>query len=141
LKILFYKARYGKIWDKLIGLWTFGPYSHVEILFSDGVCFSSSPRDGGVRFKNIHILPERWTAIDMPTDQEENIKKWCEKKVGLRYDWWGILGFVLPFVRQERKAWYCSEICITALKKFGIVGCRARISPNSFYIFIKAKTS
>ena len=45
MKIHFYKAREGKIGDKVVGL--VSVFSHVELEI-DGVFYSSSNRDGGV---------------------------------------------------------------------------------------------
>ena len=50
IKIHFYKARNGKIGDKIVGL--VSVFSHVELEIN-GVCYSASNRDGGVRSKVI----------------------------------------------------------------------------------------
>ena len=42
-----------------------GPYSHCELVV-DGVAYSSSLMDGGVRGKVIQFKPEHWDFIDLP---------------------------------------------------------------------------
>ena len=135
MKIIFYIAKNGDYRDKFISFWTRGPYSHCELLFSDGVCFSSSPRDGGVRFKTFEILPTHWDTKEVLTDKEEEIKKWCETQVGKKYDWLGVVGLSLlhmPWV-QDKKQWYCSEICIAALDKVGALNLPMEMNPNQLW--------
>jgi hypothetical protein len=140
LKIAFYKAWVaGDLKDKLISIWTLGPYSHCELIFSDGVSFSSSWRDDGVgvRYKDIHYLPKRWTFIDIPAteEQELEVRSWCDTKVveNAKYDWRGIIQFVIPFIKQSDEDWFCSEICIAALNHGGVTDLSTFNSPNSFY--------
>jgi len=134
VKVIFYKAWVaGNIQDKFVSIWTLGPYSHCELLFSDGTAFSSSWRDGGTRFKKINIIPERWDMVDIETDKEEEIKTWCETQLGKEYDWRGVFSIVIPFILQDGNKWYCSEICIHALRRSGIVNYLNYNSPNSFY--------
>jgi hypothetical protein len=86
------------------------------------------------------MLPERWAVIeiDVSPEKEEEIRQWCRERSGLKYDWLGILGCGLWFRRvQSKVAWYCSEICITALKRAKILKLRSRISPNAFYRRLK----
>jgi hypothetical protein len=66
VKIALYKGK-KTITDKLISWWDRGLYSHVELVFSDGLCASSSPRDGGVRMKPIEL----WVCVPRPTRQDE----------------------------------------------------------------------
>lgn len=145
MKIAFYKAEYGDCWDKLVALWTWGPYSHCELVFSDGECFSASPRDGGTRFKNIEFVPERWDFLEIPVRDEEEIREWCRTQEGRKYDWLGILGFILTIRRlEDRDKWYCSEICFHALSKFNSSIPRTRyrrFDPNRLYKFFGGRGS
>jgi len=119
MQVIFYKSKYGDWWDKLVTLVTGDAQSHCELAFT-GVedptkttYFSSSPRDGGVRFKQMEIDPEHWDTIELSIDkeQEHKIREWCVSQTGMKYNWLGALG--LPFRSKHR--WYCSEICATAL--------------------------
>jgi len=135
MKVLFYRAKYGNWQDRFVALWTWGPHSHCELMFSDGSCFSASARDGGTRFKKITFLPERWSAIEIDIEDEEPLRDWCRSNAGLGYDWRGIAWFLptpLPHI-EDRNKWYCSEICAVALRKFLGVRLSSRLSPNGLY--------
>jgi len=142
VRIAFYKAWVaGDLKDKIVSLWTFGPYSHCELMFSDGICFSASWRDDGVRFKKINLLPDRWDVVEIPTteEQEQKIREWCEERTreGSTYDWWGIIQFALPFIKQKDEDWFCSEVCIAGLNHAGVVNFSTYNSPNSLYRLLK----
>lgn len=92
-----------------------GPYSHVEILFSDGVSASSSFIDGGVRFKAIDYDPTHWDFIDLPVHFEPAARAWFEQHEGARYDLVGNLRFVAWFVPHSKSRWFCSEAVAAAL--------------------------
>lgn len=148
MKLAFYKAKNGTLYDKLIGLVTLGPYSHCELIFSNKLWFSSSPRDDGVRLKAISHIPENWEFLDIqqifslsPTD-EKVILHWAESQCGLGYDWNGIYRFIIPFLKPSAQDWFCSEICICALQQVGLLldlkpyNC----SPNYLYKYINRLT-
>ena len=69
MELLFYRAEKGNWQDKLIALWTRGIYSHVEIRFSDGMCFTSSNREGGTRFIDIYIREGVWDVVDIGSEK------------------------------------------------------------------------
>ena len=126
MKLAFYKASKGRLLDKAINLWTglYG-YSHVEIIFSNGEAFSSSPREGHTRFKNIKFSNNKWEIIDLdiPKEKEEQIYLIAKKLEGKRYDWKGIflhqfIGRIIGWITgdysidkfQDKNKWWCSEI-------------------------------
>lgn len=109
---------------------TNGIYSHCEIAIAkeNGVysCYSSSIRDGGVRFKVMPLPPDKWDLIrvDLP---EQRVHEFYAQTKGAKYDWAGCLGIALPALRQNVKKWFCSQWCA------GCLGYDqpARFSPNS----------
>lgn len=120
MKLAFYKASSGNWLDKAINLFTglYG-YSHVELVFSDGMCFSCSPRENETRFKKIDLDDDKWVVVDVECSdtKEELIREQAEKLVGKKYDWWGIFFyFVIPLKKQSDGKWWCSEICAYLLK-------------------------
>ena len=134
MKLWFYKASKGNITDKTIAWWTKGPYSHVELVFSDGECFTSSNRDGGVRFK---VIPpsDNWDVVTLPMDfNEAEVKSYCNQFLGYKYDLLGCLGLAIgdPKLR-DKKRWYCSEIVINVLNHFTDLKFPGQLSPNRFY--------
>ena len=135
MKIIFYKNK-GEPLDILIRLITNGKYSHCELIFSDGVCFSSSPRDGGVRFSNIALKDNHWDYLELEVDDEEKIYNWCKQYVGQKYDWLGAISCVYPIVQGAKNRWFCSEICIKCLIDNNIIDedlLPVKSSPSTLY--------
>jgi len=120
MKIAFYKAEKGNIIDKLINLWTgmYG-YSHVELVFSDGSSFSSSPREGCVRFKKIDMNDDKWVFVDLEIDKlvESKMRMQALNFIGRKYDMFGIIFcFIIPINKQSNDKWWCSELISFILK-------------------------
>jgi hypothetical protein len=116
--LAFYKAP-GTLFDKAIRFVTRSPYSHVEVaiaLQADGqwLCGTSSVRDGGVRLKVMALPADRWDLCFVGGDASA-VRAWFEAHAGERYDWLGVLRFVLPFVGQSSRRWFCSEACLAVL--------------------------
>ena len=137
MELLFYLAASGDATDKLIGLVTCSMYSHVELRFpSDGICFSSSHRDGGTRFKQIVVNPNNWHVITIPrttAEQEEAIRIWCTEQLGCPYDLLAVLCIDLPGNIHTSGAWYCSEICAAALSSNKVRRYPEKLSPGYMY--------
>jgi len=117
MKIAFRKKCH-TIYSRIICFWTFGKYSHSEIVFSDGRSFSADESDGGTRWKDGIMTDDEWDFIDIPCNktQEKEIRKFCEGEDGLKYDMVGI-GFSflpIPIGWQSAEKWFCSEICAAA---------------------------
>lgn len=120
MNIAFYIAKHGTWFDKLIAWWTrpnfwkfweSGLFSHVEIVFGDGECFSASPREGKCRWKKIDFKHDRWVFVKLPDTYDElRIRYRCGEINGRRYDWIGIFfTFVLPFDFDWYRWYFCSE--------------------------------
>lgn len=131
MKIAFYIAD-GEWTDQLIRCWTNSFTSHVEIVFDDGWWFSSSPRDGGVRMKEIQIdptvEPKHWLFFEVPQlspVKEAAIRAWAEKisQDGIEYDMCAIIlkfGLHLPVWDNPWK-WICTEALLRALQPYGVL--------------------
>ena len=89
-------------------------HSHCEIVV-DGICYSSSSTDGGVRSKKIDLTTGRWDVIDLPVADAEYAIKEFKKCETFSYDWTGVARFVLPFLKQKPNQMFCSEICAKML--------------------------
>lgn len=92
-----------------------GPYSHCELIFSDGLSASASFIDGGVRFKAIDYDPAHWDFIDLPPSMEPAARQWFIDHEGARYDLIGNLKFVAWFIPHSESRWFCSEAIAAAL--------------------------
>lgn len=130
-------------------------YCHAELVFSDGLAFSSTPKDelnarpaGGPRFTyKIAFNPDKWDIFPLDTNgtEERAIYKRARKiEAEARiddggYDEWGCYRFVIPFVREHPKDWFCSEVVVEALR--GIVFPEDikpwRVAPNDLPQLVK----
>jgi hypothetical protein len=116
--IAFYKSTHTGlpgIYNRLVRWWTKGIYSHCELLFSDGICASSSYMDGGVRFKQIDLDITKWDFVRVPDHLEVNARLWFKMHQGDRYDLLGNLHFVIGAVSDDKNKWFCSEAVASAL--------------------------
>ena len=116
LRLAFYKDP-GSFINWAIRLVTRSKYSHVELVFSDGISISSSNRDGGVRSKQIDYSDGKWDLIDLPkySPYERAIRVWAEKQIGRGYDWPGVFGFIFKDIHADDTKMFCSEFCARAL--------------------------
>lgn len=136
------------IYSKIIKLWPFGGaagrYSHSELVFSDGMTFSSDEADNGTRWKEKIENPADWDFIDIPcTEAEENrVRKFCDGELNCKYDKKGILFSFLPIPVgwQSKDRWFCSEICVAALQQIGLlVGVTpASVAPSRLHKLLQA---
>lgn len=136
LRIAFYKAE-GKLLDKVIRWWTKSPYSHCELLFPDNWMFSADAWSNRVRFTDQFNL-ENWDVFSVPLDDGKllMLRDWCAYREGRKYDWWGVVQFLLPFVKQSPDRWFCSELCAAGLKFVGKIPVRtetSKISPQGLF--------
>jgi len=117
MRLAFYKARrrgFAGLFDAAVRWWTRGPYSHVELVFADGLAASASNRDGGVRFKRITFAPDRWDFVPIAGD-EAAARRWFEQHQGAGYDYAGLFGFVWRPGNGKARRWFCSEAVAAAL--------------------------
>ncbi len=94
-----------------------GPYSHCELQMSDGVSWSSSFMDGGVRGKRIgYSSVGCWDFIEIPSIfTEARARRWFDANAGKGYDVWGNVRFFCGLARDSTDRWFCSEACAAAL--------------------------
>ena len=102
---------------KFNGAWKNG-FSHVELKFKDDLCYSASAYENKVRAKIIQADEPNWKTyeLEVTKDEELNILMWLGSKEGAKYDYLGILGFVLDKVKHDESKWFCSELCCEALR-------------------------
>ena len=118
MKIAFYKGtRSGVAGAYSIGVrkMTKGKYSHVELIFSDGVSASSTYSDGGVRFKAIIYDPDKWDIFYLPSELEDKAYRWFKKHEGQKYDILGNVFFAVPLVGDSDSRWSCAEAVAEAI--------------------------
>jgi hypothetical protein len=121
-EIWFYKGT-GKLFDKLIRWWTKSPYSHCEIV-TNQVAIGADAWRGRVIARDVNTFNRaNWDIVSVSVADND----WLLQQVGKRYDYLGILGFLL--LKIEKPAWwYCSELAAAYL---GIS--KRPISPGELY--------
>lgn len=137
MKLAFYKATrpgLAGFMNRLIRWWTNSPYSHVELVFSDGVCGSSSFEDGGVRLKHIEMSPEKWDFVDIGGD-EQAARNWFLIHYGQPYDVLGLFGFIWRRGTHSRGKWSCSEAVAASLH---IIDAE-QLSPHLLYVIFNPR--
>lgn len=114
ISLAFYKGpptgTFHKLSHYAIRLWTWSKYSHAEIVVN-GVCYSSSARDGGVRSKVIDLNTGKWDVVELALSKTKTkyILKWFEIHNGNGYDYLNIVRFIFPFVKHRKNKWVCFE--------------------------------
>ena len=112
-KLAFYKGK-GAWTDLLIRVFTNSKYSHVEIVMNKD-WYSSSPRDGGVRVKQIVCDGNSWDFIEVDIDKDRLYQKYREYR-GRGYDFKGILlSNILPIGWHGKDKATCSELVADVL--------------------------
>lgn len=128
------------LFDALIRKVTGGPYSHCELVFSDGMAYSASIQDSGTRFKRIEFDPAKWDFIEFVID-ESQVRKFCVAEDDCRYDFPGVFRFLVSRIRESKNRWFCSEVCCAALQEAGrLWGVNAwQVHPSMLYEFLRGR--
>lgn len=114
MQLALYKGK-GTIGNALVRWWKHSIYSHCELVIN-GVCYSSSVMDHGVRAKVIDLKPEHWDLIELSWDDEKGVLAYFEATKGEPYSWTSLVWSQF-FGREydEVKAAFCSDWCAAAL--------------------------
>ena len=100
---------------RIIQWWTSSEYSHCELVV-DGVSYSSSVMDGGVRGKVIRMAEDKWDFLELPWADSEKIKNYLRETDHHKYGWYGLAtSQFLNLNRAEADAQFCSQWCAAAL--------------------------
>ena len=144
MKIAFYKAFQPKatFLDKVIAIFSFGWYSHVELICEDELCYSISARDKKVRFKEITLNSEQWEILNLNLEEPEikEIREKAKRYTGLKYDYIGAIFSIFPFCIQKRNRMFCSELTANLLRntvEYHDLKPGCRYSPSGLYNRIK----
>lgn len=120
-------------YNRLVRWFERGPYSHCELVFSDGAAASASFMDRGVRFKHIEFDPDRWDFVDLPAQYEFAARAWFVDHDGQAYDIVGNIRFLLGFLPDSKHKWFCSEAMAAALGIYEPF----RYGPNGLWSVLK----
>lgn len=136
LRIAFYKGTkkgLAGLYNRGVRFVTKGKYSHVEIVFENGLSASSSFMDGGVRFKAIDYNSQNWDFVTIDDKFSSAAWEWFSEHEGQKYDLIGNIHFLLPMIGDNRHKWSCSESIAESLG----VPDSWRVHPNSLYGIVK----
>ena len=88
--------------------WLGGPYTHTELVFSDG--WAGIPqRRGRVVLHKITYPADEWDLIEIDGD-ESPARAWFALHAGAKFDYLGWpIGFVLSRGTHEGQRWFCSS--------------------------------
>lgn len=100
LGALLIKARIGSI------------FSHCGMEFDDGAYYDATFINGVKRraLADYGHVPHTTTTLWLTEEQYQLTRNHLESKVGLRYDFLGILGFIVYKKLQNKNAYFCSEL-------------------------------
>ena len=143
IKIAFYKAYQdnASFINKAIAKWTRGPYSHVELIIDD-VMYSAEPGNTVRCIEHNYDIKE-WDYFTFSKELNiDNIIKFYHMTKGLKYDWYGIIGFISPIADRENK-YFCSEWVTRAIIAGGLIEIAnidaSKTSPNRLYHVLLVK--
>ena len=104
-----------RIGARFIHFWTGSIYSHCELVV-DGMCYSSSIMDKGVRAKVIELEPSKWDVIDLPRANAQQIQRYFVTTDSNTYGWFSlIVSQLLNRNQTDKTSQFCSEWCAAAL--------------------------
>ena len=106
--------RWNDIGGHLTAWWTRSPYSHVEIVIN-GVCYSSSMRDGGVRKKVIDLDKPWWRVIPIEWADEDAALRVFRRYEGQPYGYLDLLTQHVLRLPVDDPGLLCSELCALML--------------------------
>lgn len=141
MTLAFYVGR-GNWVDSAIRTATGSAYSHVEMLAPyeglrkrRSLSISSSPRDGGVRVKEIDFKLTRWAFLDVEAWRPERTVANATRHLGARYDWRAIaFTHAVALGHHSPARFTCSELIGGAL---GLAQPH-RITPGGLYHQVSA---
>jgi len=94
--------------------WLGGPYTHAELIFSDGMCGTSRSVEGGVVLRPLEFDPKDWDFFDVIGD-EAAARHWFEVHKGEGFDYLGLLAFVWRRDIHRPLMWFCGEAISASL--------------------------
>lgn len=94
-----------------VAWYTTSDFSHVSTIIDDYSEVEAVAGKGVIE----HIPTKKFEGETLTFMIEDNAKnrkaiKWLREQVGKEYDFLGDLQFAIPFIKQNAKAYYCSEI-------------------------------
>lgn len=94
---------------------------HCELIFSDKKVGSSCQWLGVQLSENKEYRnPKYWQFYEIPAQYEEKAREYVKKKVGLPYNWAGVMGQMLFPLGLSNEGFCCADLAYLALLKAGL---------------------
>lgn len=124
------------IFEKIIARYD-GRYCHIGICIGNKQILSMTKN--GVDIKHITEYKNKYDTFNIDTDkQNELIKFLLSLTPTLKYDFFGILSIVFPFIKQSSRRFYCSEFITLGLYYIGLLPDKLQLTPldlvNQYFI-------
>lgn len=103
-----------RILSQLIKWRLVSKYSHGGIVVGDKLLHCTSKGLIEVPWEYDDTV---WDIVDLGNDKDEYVVHLFNQCKGTKYDWFSLLGFILPWRVTNRKAMYCFEWCVLAMGK------------------------
>lgn len=101
--------------SRAIQWWTNSIYSHCELVVN-GVSYSSSAMDGGVRGKVIQMDADKWDFVELPWADVGSVIDYFKLTDDYKYGWGGLITSQLfNLNRAEKDTQFCSQWCAAAV--------------------------
>jgi hypothetical protein len=147
MKLMFYRGP-GSIITRTIRRLTNGPYSHVELQFSNGRRFFASGHgvlQGSDLIRDHRVYDASWDTVFIPAtqEQEKSAQRYAFGLIGIPFDMRGMIRFMFPG-GSHHKFRYCSAVVMDVLQSglHMFPGESLKISPNGLHrLFLSHKHS
>jgi hypothetical protein len=136
VKVAFLKAKYSGFGGHLVSLFTNSDLVHVEFGFSDGICYSTSPKLKKVVKRKLYLDPEKYEIITIicSDEKEARIRADAELLLNIPYDIDNIVARVLFFWRGKSDKLDCVELAETLLWIHGYIRLlKSKLRPHELY--------
>lgn len=127
------------IGSALLRAWMHSDFSHCALVdrVTNTIIEASAH---GVRERPLDDLlneASEFKFIDIACPVPEIALNWARQQINKPYDWFGVLGFWFRRNWDHDGAWFCSELCATAIQRAGRQLFRRkayRVSPETLYL-------
>ena len=118
-----------KVFSTLIKWRLVSKYCHGGIVINNKIMHCTSK---GLVSEDFTITKSDryWDVIDLGNEIDDYVLDLFEQYKGTKYDWFSLIGFILPWRVTNRKAMYCFEWCLLAMG--GII--TERVTPENLYL-------
>jgi uncharacterized protein YycO len=117
-----FKKNHTSLTARVIQLWTWSPYSHVELQIGQRT-YAAYSKTGVTARRLVEYDSRYWDTVVLRNIDAIRLTTFCENEIGAPYDWYGLVMVNLfGASREHPSAWYCSEFVAAALQDQGVPG-------------------